>query len=458
LLDIELKGTSTFEYAQDAARRLNEVSLQPAARDRLIAVSREALHPSAVQALSERLPTALTITRQLPDSWIDEAWRRAILAAVDALFHDGRDWLRIVALRSLHRFRADWSDRTLAVLLNDPEPSVWHCAKELLGEPGKEQLTGLFQRALGEGDSRAAFALGRRIKALFNSERCDAMRELAHQLLSTGSGASKQAALPASAALYSPYQRGSTPLPSGESIRAVFQECGIEETWRAYAVDAQQFGDDERKFTYYIFDAFKEDRDSLHRIVTLARELWPDDLRCTAEHILLLIDAGDRDRVAEALGAAELRFKDSISHRWLGERYSQIGRSQEALEHYRIGADESPRDAVCHLLLGWAEFVHGNWVASISATRRGLELDATNTGGHFNLGVALIANGDLSAAPAVYQRGLALARRHASADALKMLTEAIEDLERFSAQPHLEATIRVIGEVLRAEHDRLAVA
>ena len=147
------------------------------------------------------------------------------------------------------------------------------------------------------------------------------------------------------------------------------------------------------------------------QIVDESERIWPDNIRIRAVGILLEISRGFSERAIERIQRFEKEFEERYSHRWVADRWADLDRHADAIRQYRIAAQENTTDGWAQSGIGWEALVLGDLEASLEASRRAVELLATEPMPWFNLGVALLANGDGASADDAYLHGLAVAKR-----------------------------------------------
>ncbi len=97
----------------------------------------------------------------------------------------------------------------------------------------------------------------------------------------------------------------------------------------------------------------------------------------------------------------------SLGHAYvsLGHQHYEQSRFDKALESYDKALELNPDEAVVHISLGWFFYYQSRWQKAITHHRTALELQP-DIHAQFALGLAYLANGDSSAARAVYEQGI----------------------------------------------------
>lgn len=85
-------------------------------------------------------------------------------------------------------------------------------------------------------------------------------------------------------------------------------------------------------------------------------------------------------------------------HYNLGVLLAQLGRDDEAIQHYRAALAGSPNDPETHNNLGFVLARHGETAQAAAHFRRAIELNADHAHAHFNLARLLLAEGDVELA------------------------------------------------------------
>jgi tetratricopeptide (TPR) repeat protein len=97
--------------------------------------------------------------------------------------------------------------------------------------------------------------------------------------------------------------------------------------------------------------------------------------------------------------------------------YTEIGRSDEALQFFTIAARKFSTSPYAHLYLGGAEYRMGNWESALAAYDEALRLDPTQSEAHFQRAVILQGQASFEEALAAYRRSLELEPRSTTAAA-----------------------------------------
>jgi tetratricopeptide (TPR) repeat protein len=437
--------------AQDAARRLEAITTDAATRDLLIAESQATLRPALADRDYKRRGAALQLISRLPEQWVEEAWRREVLATAEQLLQTFEWNEKHGAIRAIHRFAEDGNDRIFAIFTNDPDDAVIQAAYRMLGDEAFPRVEEQLRSALQLGDVVVAQRLAPLVR-IHGRERTDG-RELAGKWLDDGSCAQCAAAFLTLAALYGDYEREEDWVDLFKRARIAFQRHGTEEIWQRISTSIKSLDESRRAFIYQILYTLDE---SLDRLVFFLAELWPDDIEILAISAGVDIQRGRRAEASERLDSLQALFPERISRTWLAARYAELDRPQDALRHLRLAVDRDPTSAEAHFAVGWYAFIVGEFEASIASTQRSVELQPTNAMAYFNLGLALLAQQDVAAAEATYRRGLAFVRRQAQADARSLLDDALGDFPRLPELPDAtKDAVERIRSSLRATRDRL---
>jgi len=117
------------------------------------------------------------------------------------------------------------------------------------------------------------------------------------------------------------------------------------------------------------------------------------------------------------------------AHNNIGTALVEVGRIDEAVEHYRRAIELRPRYADAHNHLGAALRRLGGFEEAVSEFRWALELDPSLAEAHYNLGNAVGASGELGEAVRHYRQAIRLKGDYA--DALYNLGNTLVQLREF---------------------------
>lgn len=237
--------------------------------------------------------------------------------------------------------------------------------------------------------------------------------------------------------------------------------------------------------------------EQLNRVVTLDKEN-------AFAHLALgraLYERADFEAAAQSVSRAiELDPTDGEAYAYLGFVQEALGRDEESFASYQRAVELDPNEAYAHLNLarmladrgdadggilhgrealriftnagstelqaqahwniGWAYYAKDDWKESAAASRAALELDPTLTTVRFNLGLALLRDGETEEANHEYQRALIDLNDVWDADnGIEDLERAIEEVPDLHGAADILAQLRARGQELleRARADSRAV-
>jgi tetratricopeptide (TPR) repeat protein len=99
-----------------------------------------------------------------------------------------------------------------------------------------------------------------------------------------------------------------------------------------------------------------------------------------------LLQEGDIDAAIPMLEKAlELAPRLAKAHFFLGTALRTLGRYDEALEHFRVAAEQYPRDRVVLNQIGRVYFLQRNFPEAIASFNRALTVDPEDLEAHYNL-------------------------------------------------------------------------
>ena len=128
-----------------------------------------------------------------------------------------------------------------------------------------------------------------------------------------------------------------------------------------------------------------------------------------------------------------------------GYQYLQQGDNQKASADLRRAAEIDPDHYSSQALLGWLNYLDGDYGLSAEASGIAVALDPTEPRAYFNQGLALVAAGDAQQAARVYEAGIAATNALTTEQiALQYYDEALNDLSNVPQDPE------GIADVLRA--------
>jgi Domain of unknown function (DUF4062)/NACHT domain len=429
-------------------QRRPDASDESLSSDSRITLSESVLLPALIDSSSERRVRALEITSCLPASWVRGKLRTEAQATAEHLLQFGETEQRVVALRALHRYAQDIDDRIFTILMDDRDIAVARSAYEILRDSASQRIMCKLRSAVTVGDCGTVRRIAERIRDCIGpmSLEVDQICDDAAQVLNTGGGEQCVAAMLALAILNPAYGIGGWQEFSAR-VRAAFYRNDLQTTWRRLAEEAGSLSDTNRTFVNLVVAAFEEELESLASLVSWATEIWPDDVGLMGINIAVDIRRSNRQQALGRLSAHEERLVKHIGHFWLGERFAELDRPQDALRHYRLWAEREPANAEAHFRAGWFAFVTGDLKGCIDSTRRSLTLQPIRPMAEFNLGLALLARRDICPAEITYRRGVALARRQTPAEALQAFDGAIGD---FALLPELPDDAKHASDRIRA--------
>jgi TolB-like protein/Flp pilus assembly protein TadD len=103
--------------------------------------------------------------------------------------------------------------------------------------------------------------------------------------------------------------------------------------------------------------------------------------------------------------AIELKPNDAAAHHWFGnDTLAALGRFEEAIVEGRRAVELDPLSIVINTDLGGTFYYAHRFDESATQMRKTLEIDPTSFYAHYNLGIALQGNDDLSGAIAEYEK------------------------------------------------------
>lgn len=428
LIQAELDTPPNFVgVAQDAARRFGEMPLDASLRTRLVATAEQVLRPELQSADATRRAQVIELTARMPDGWVTGDWQRDVIEAAQQLLQTQERDDRRLALRSLLRFTSDGEARLLDVVLTDSSERVVGVAYSLLGDRAHERLGLELQEAVKSADGAKAGRVATLVKQLATDDETKEVEERVVSFLDSTEAGQAAAALMVIAKLHASDDEADDAMALMTQVRVAFERHGVSTLWVAFAQSASSILESERGFIYRLLWGFCARPADHNQLLLLAEELWPTDLEIFGMQVVADVERGDQEGANRRLDAFAAKFTDRISSSWLGARYGDLGRYADAVTHYRRAVSNNQEDENAHFSMGWYAFLTGDYEVSIAATRQALKLKPIWPSGEFNLGIALFAANDVTAAEAAFKRGVALAKRSPAQEARMALEEALKD-------------------------------
>jgi Flp pilus assembly protein TadD len=131
---------------------------------------------------------------------------------------------------------------------------------------------------------------------------------------------------------------------------------------------------------------------------------------------------------------------DADAHSARGWAYLDLDDPVKAEADFRQAVALAPDSDDDLNSLGWAQYLNGNYAGSIGTLRKAVAINPRMPTYQFNLGVALLASGDLAGADAAYQQGFDLARGKPVDLVGWQLQGALDDLDALRAAPSVTMT------------------
>ena len=456
LLQAELDTPPDFVgFAQDAARRLEEASLEPSVRARLTAGTEQVLRPALQSADATRRAMAIALAARMPGALVAGDWQREVADAAEQLIqaHERKD--RSSALRGLLRFASAGKARLLDVLLTDSNDQVIAHAYHLLGDEAHTRLDVELQQAVQAGNCSRAIRLAALVRKLTTKEQAQTIEQVVRPWLDALDAAQVAGALMAVVMLHADDAATDDVTALVTHVKTAFDRHGFTAVWDHLSLAARALDEKDRGFVYRLLGEFGDRPADRDQLLALAEQLWPLDLEVLGLHIVADVRRGELDRAARRLDSVAAQFADQLNPAWLAERYAELGRFADAVVHYKRHASANPDNESSHFGVGWYAFLAGDYTVSIAATRQALKLKPLWPSAEFNLGLALFAANDVSAAEAAYKRGIALAKRKPPEEARISLQEALTDLAQDIRLPaETAAAVEGVRQRLQDELDR----
>jgi tetratricopeptide (TPR) repeat protein len=156
------------------------------------------------------------------------------------------------------------------------------------------------------------------------------------------------------------------------------------------------------------------------------------------------------EAISDGMKMVELEPESPDYAAALGWVYGEAGREEEALAAYREATRLQPDNADHLSSVGWYAYRTGHLQESIEASRRSSELRTDVPMVLFNLGLALVANGETQAALREYAFGKSVCGRLPPDEAESNVNGALGDLDELAGRrPDLLPAIERVQELMR---------
>jgi tetratricopeptide (TPR) repeat protein len=205
---------------------------------------------------------------------------------------------------------------------------------------------------------------------------------------------------------------------------------------------------------YYDAGRFVDAEDEIKTACTLD----PDEVASFQQAGFIYSGTGKTEKAAEAFRRAlSLEPNNPINYLNLGAVMLDLGRYDEyrenAAEAKSLSETAGNTDTLHGALwsLGWANYKLGQWTESAEASAKAVELKPNVATPRFNLGLALLRQGEVQRATEAYRAALALDDKAALNDCIGDLTDAMAD------SPNLPGAAAILSELqARAKWSRAA--